>query len=51
MKIKEYGSGKKGDVANDLGNREKGDRKRERGSGHRPVVNIVETQREREEKS
>ena len=30
MKVKkEYGSGKEGDVANDLGNREKGDRKRE----------------------
>ena len=31
VKIKEYESGKEGDVANDLGNREKGDRKRKGG--------------------
>ena len=43
MKIEEYGSGKDGDVANSSGNREKGDWKREGGSGHGPVVNIVET--------
>ena len=43
MKIEEYGSGKESDVVNDLGNREKGDRKREGGLGRGPVVNIVET--------
>ena len=47
MKIEEYGNGKKGDVANDLGSGEKGDRKKGKGVS----VNVVEMQREREEKS
>ena len=42
MKTREYGSGQKGDVANDLGNREKDDQKGEGGLGRGPVVNIVE---------
>ena len=40
MKIEEYGSGKEGDVVNDSGNNEKGDRKREGGSGHGPVGDV-----------
>ena len=45
----EYGSGTEGDVVNDLGNREKSDRKG-RGSGHRSVMNMAEIRR-KEEKS
>ena len=42
MKIKEYGSGKEGDVANDLGVERRVIGKG-RGSGHGPIVNIVIT--------
>ena len=45
------GTWKEGDVANDLGNREKGNQKRKQGSGRGPVVNIVEAWSKREEKS
>ena len=50
MKIEGYGSGKEGDVVNDLGNRKKEDRKRKEGSGHGPVVNMMGTWRKGEEK-
>ena len=50
MKIKEYGGGKEGDVVNDLGNRDKGDRER-KGFGTRTGREYSRSIEGRKEKS
>ena len=50
MKIKEYGSGKEGDMADNLGSREKDDQKR-KGVGARADRKYSGDMKEREEKS